>query len=220
MAQYGSGSPSTKSLVLVPAIITLAVTLLRLAGELMGWSPVLFTRTAGGTGAIVGIVWLVPVFGFLFARKLAESEPAPKALAVIGNALLAIAVMVVCGVMAVGVLKLSQNAQFGVFLVAGIVAGWIAYRAWPRLGQVLLAYGLAARIPVIIVMLFAIYANWGTHYDVSPPNFPEMAPLPKWLLIGVMPQLFLWVPFTMFIGALCGGLALLVPGSHREPATA
>jgi hypothetical protein len=102
------------------------------------------------------------------------------------------------------------------------VAAWIAYRAWPRLGQVLLVYGLAARVPVIIVMLFAIYANWGTHYDVAPPNFPEMAPFSKWLQIGLLPQLFLWVPFTMFIGALCGGLALLGSRSRsrRLPATA
>jgi len=220
MAPNGSGSPSTKSLVLVPALITLAVTLLRLTGELMGWSPVFFARTAGGAGAIVGIVWLVPVFGFLFARRLAESEPAPRGLPVIGNALLAIAVMVVCGVLAVGVLKVGQNAHFIVFFVAGVVAAWIAYRAWPRLGQLLLVYGLAARVPVIIVMLFAIYANWGTHYDVSPPNFPEMAPFGKWFLIGFLPQIFLWVPFTMFIGALCGGLALLIPGTRRQPLTA
>lgn len=219
MAPDGSGSPSIKSLVLVPALITLAVTLLRLTGELMGWSPVFFSRAAGGAGAIVGIVWLVLVFGFLFARKLAASEPAPRGLAVIGSSLLAIAVLVVCGLVAVRVLKLSDNAQFGVFIVASLVAAWIAYRAWPRLGQVLLAYGLAARLPVIIVMLFAIYANWGTHYDVSPPNFPEMAAFPKWLFIGVMPQLFLWIPFTMFIGALCGGLALLMPDRRRQPAT-
>src|SRR6188474_1589377 len=113
MAPDGSGSPSMKSLVLVPALITLGITLLRLAGELMGWSPVFFSRAAGGAGAIVGIVWLVPVFGFLFGRKLAESSPAPKALPVIGSALGAIAVMVVCGLVAVGVLKLSQNAVFG-----------------------------------------------------------------------------------------------------------
>ena len=31
-------------LILVPAVITLAVTLLRLVGELQGWSPILFNR--------------------------------------------------------------------------------------------------------------------------------------------------------------------------------
>lgn len=37
-----------KSLIFVPALITLAVTLFRLTGELMNWSPLLFNRTAGG----------------------------------------------------------------------------------------------------------------------------------------------------------------------------
>jgi hypothetical protein len=219
MTSDGPGSPSTQSLVLVPALITLAVTLLRLTGELLGWSPVFFARAAGGAAAIVGIVWLVPVFGFLFARRLAGSGPAPTAGGVIGHALLAIGVMIASVFLAMGVLKVGQGAQFGVFIVAGVVAAWIAYRAWPRLGQVLLAYGLAARVPVVLVMLVAIYANWGTHYDVSPPNFAEMAPLPKWFLIGFIPQLFLWVPFTMFVGALCGGIALLFSGSARQPAT-
>ena len=50
-------------LILVPAVITLAVTLLRLVGELQGWSPALFNREGGGRGALVGIVWLIPVLG-------------------------------------------------------------------------------------------------------------------------------------------------------------
>ena len=55
------------ALVTVPAIITLAVTLLRLLGEVQNWSPRFFSRQAGGAGAIVGIVWLVPIFGIYFA---------------------------------------------------------------------------------------------------------------------------------------------------------
>ena len=51
-------------LILVPAVITLAVTLLRLVGELQGWSPTLFNRgDRPFSRALVGIVWLVPVFG-------------------------------------------------------------------------------------------------------------------------------------------------------------
>jgi hypothetical protein len=62
-----------RSLILVPAVITLAVTLLRLVGELLRWNPTLFSREAGGAGAIVGIVWLVPVFGGYFAWKLVQA---------------------------------------------------------------------------------------------------------------------------------------------------
>jgi hypothetical protein len=31
-----------------------------------------------------------------------------------------------------------------------------------------------------------------------------------------MPQIFLWIPFTICVGALFGGLALLAVGGRRE----
>src|SRR5258707_14938856 len=70
---------SIKKLILVPALITLAVTLLRLTGELMHWSKALFNPAAGGGGALVGIAWLVPVFGVYFGLKLAGAGLAPAA---------------------------------------------------------------------------------------------------------------------------------------------
>ena len=57
-------------LIFIPSVITLAVTLLRLIGELQHWSPILFNPTAGGGGAIMGITWLVLIFGVYFALKL------------------------------------------------------------------------------------------------------------------------------------------------------
>jgi hypothetical protein len=56
-------------------------------------------------------------------------------------------------------------------------------------------------------MLVAILGNWGTHYDVAPPNFPAMAPLSKWLLIGLLPQMTIWIWFTVVVGSLFGILA-------------
>jgi hypothetical protein len=210
-----------KSLVTVPALVTLAVTLLRLAGELLGWSPTFFSRQAGGAGAVVGIIWLVPIFGGYFAWKLAQGGSAPRALPVIGHALLAFAVVVGSAVLAGAVLKLERGAQFVVIFLACCVAAWVAHRGWPTLGRTLLAYGLAARVPVLLVMLVAILGNWGTHYDVSPPNFPERGgPLAKWFFIGVLPQLFLWVPITIFLGVLFGGFVLLFTGRGRQPASA
>lgn len=61
-AQQGMRSSEPRDLVLWPVIITLAVTLLRFAGEMLQWSPSFFSREAGGAGAIIGIVWLIPVF--------------------------------------------------------------------------------------------------------------------------------------------------------------
>jgi hypothetical protein len=210
---------SMTSLILTPALITLAVTVLRLVGELQNWSPRFFSRQAGGAGAVVGIVWLVPIFGIYFAWKLAKAGLAPGAGRVMGHGALAFGLMVLTIVVGHKTIA-SQNAQFGLYLVASVVAAWIAYRGWPALGRTLLIYGLAARIPVALVMLVAIFANWGTHYDVAPPNLPEMAPLPKWFMIGFVPQMFMWIPFTIYLGTLFGGLTLLAVRGRREVPTA
>ena len=106
------------------------------------------------------------------------------------------------------------------FVVLSVIGAAVAYRGWPALGRTLLAYGAAARVPVMIVMLFAILGNWGTHYDVVPPGFPAMNPIAKWLLIGVLPQLTLWIWFTIAAGAVCGTIAVAVTGGARRAATA
>lgn len=208
--------PSLKSLIVGPAVITLAVTLLRLIGELQEWSPRFFSRQGGGGGALVGIVWLIPIFGVYFAWKLARAGAAPAAGRAIGHAVIAVALVAVTMVVASQVLKLGQNGLLGAFTLAGLAAAFIAYRGWPALGRTLLAYGLAARIPVILVMLAAFLGHWGTHYDAPPPGFPAMAPLPKWFFLGVLPQTFLWIPFTIFLGAFFGALSLLAVGRRRE----
>ncbi len=213
---------SIKKLILVPALITLAVTLLRLTGELMHWSKALFNPAAGGGGALVGIAWLVPVFGVYFGLKLAGAGLAPAAVGpAIGYSVLGFALVPALGF---GAVKLGLSPQsfgaFALFIVLGIVGAVIAYRAWPALGRVLLAYGLAARVPVAIVMLVAILGRWGTHYDVAPQNLSAMNPIAKWLLIGLLPQLTIWIWFTIAAGLIFGAVAVAATGRARHPATA
>ena len=210
-------------LILVPALITLGVTLLRLVGELQQWSPALFNSEAGGGGALVGIVWLVPIFGIYFGVKLARGGEGPGRFGrAIGLTLLALAVLPVAGA-AAGAAGVSQTSltMLVVFVVASIVAVAIALRAWPEMGRVLLAYGLAARIPVAAVMLIAILADWGTHYDVPPsPDFPQMAPLAKWFWIGLLPQMSVWIAFTIVVGLIFALIAAAVAGRGRAPQAA
>jgi hypothetical protein len=210
-----------RKLILVPSLITLAVTLLRLTGELLHWSPALFNPAAGGGGALVGIAWLVPVFGIYFGLKLAKAGLAGATGPAIGYALLGLLIMPAGGFTAIKLGLPQQSLRtLGVFVVLSIVGAAIAYRGWPALGRVLLAYGLAARIPVALVMLAAIFGNWGTHYDVAPPTLSAMSPLAKWLLIGLMPQMTIWLWFTIAAGALFGGIAAAVTGGARRPAMA
>ena len=64
-------SVSIASLITIPALITLVVTVLRLVGEIEHWPKPWFNPAAGGGGAIIGISWLPIIFGPYFALKLA-----------------------------------------------------------------------------------------------------------------------------------------------------
>src|SRR5262245_9087042 len=64
--------------VVIPVLITLAVPVLRLVGERNHWSPTLFNDAPGGQMALIGIVWLVPIFGIYFALKLVRIGLVPE----------------------------------------------------------------------------------------------------------------------------------------------
>src|SRR6185369_8263367 len=110
---------------------------------------------------------------------------------------------------------------FLVISATSLLATWIAMRPWPALGRTLLAYALAARVPVAILMLIAIFGNWGTHYDVAPPAAPQVDawnPVLKWLAIGLLPQLTIWIAFTVVMGTIFGVVAAAV-ARRLSPAT-
>jgi hypothetical protein len=93
-----------------------------------------------------------------------------------------------------------------------VTAGGLAIvaKVWPDLFKTLVAYAFAARIPVAILMFFAILGKWGTHYDALPPNFPEgVGWFATWVVIGLLPQLTVWICFTAVIGMLFGGITAL-----------
>ena len=209
-------------LILVPAVITLAVTLLRLTGELLEWSSVFFNRSAGGGFAIVGIVWLIPILGIYFGLRLTRAGDGPgKVLRALGLVLLAFVLMPVVGFAATAAgVDPNGITMLLCFVVASVGAVLLAFSAWPALARVLVVYGLAARIPVAIVMLIAILANWGTHYDVPPPGFPEMAPLAKWFWIGFIPQMTIWIAFTVVVGMLFGLIAAAIVHRGRKSESA
>jgi hypothetical protein len=216
-----SSELNIRQLILVPAIITLGVTILRLVGELNNWAPVLFSREAGGGGAIVGISWLPIIFGVYFGLKLAHAGHGPKSgWKSAGLSLLALVVVALVFLGASTLTGGSPLASLAGGAVGSLLALFVLSKGWSEMFKTLLAYAFAARIPVVLVMLVAILGNWGTHYDVLPPGITmDTSPWVKWFFIGVVPQLTLWMAFTVAIGALFGGLALLIAERRREPAT-
>ncbi len=61
--EISSSGLNVKKLIMVPALIALAITMVRLVGELGSGPAALFSSDAGGGGALIGIVWLIPIFG-------------------------------------------------------------------------------------------------------------------------------------------------------------
>lgn len=202
-------SPALRRLFVVASAVTLAVTLLRLAGELAGWSPALFNRAAGGPGALVGIVWLIPLFGVLFAVRLARDGEGPPSVAkAFGWVVLALAVNIALGVGSVKLFPKSPPAQLALFGVGSWIAIALARSAWPALWRVLLLYGLAARIPVVVVMFLAIFLRWDSHYAKPRPDFPAMGPWGLFAWTAVLPQMSLWIFLTVVGGLLFGSIAV------------
>ena len=154
---------SSWALVRIPVLITLAVTGLRLLGALGGLPDALVNRAPGGTGAIIGIVWLAPIFAVWFGRKHAQAG-------------------------ATGILS-AFRTNF--------------------------VYALGARIPVILIMLFATLGDWGTHYDAYPPEMEAMGPLAQWFWGGVVAQVAFWV---LIWTTVLGGLITWVTARFSAPA--
>ncbi|MBI3650684.1 MAG: hypothetical protein HY231_06510 [Acidobacteria bacterium] len=216
-----NSATSTLKLIFIPAVITLAITLLRLVGELQHWAPALFSREAGGGAAIIGISWLPPLLGIYYARKLLHNDEAPVSA---GRVILfAILGFVLMGLG--GFVGFAPEVQFPGKIIVGLLlmtaSGVVQFLPWRKLANVLLAYALAARIPVIIVMFLAIKGNWQTHYDVAQSGFPAMDWFSKFIQIGFLPQVFLWIPFTLITGALTAGItaAIMQRGKAIRTAT-
>jgi len=182
---------STARLLLVPALITLALTQLRLTRDLL--------RISGSEP--YEIAWLVPIFGAYFAWCLADSgETAPAPGRLFKSSLLPMALF--------GAGLCLFHPTSGGMAAVSLVAIVLIRRAWPHLGTLLLGYALAARLPVIITMLGATLNGWETVYDVSPYS----------VLAGLLPQLTVWLGFTVVVGSLTGSLTLAVRGWIRDEA--
>jgi hypothetical protein len=217
MTNTNSGTrPSLLSLILLPSVVTLLVTILRLYGELHQWPKPWFSPQAGGGGAIIGITWLPFIFGPYFALKLAKAGAGPRSHGkAIGLAVLGF-VLVIGGAFLAFAPPVNRLREIGGLLLM-VVSIVVQFNPWRELAKTLLAYGYAARIPVAIVMYLAIRGNWGTHYDALPPNYAGPTEFwGKYVLIALIPQLLFWIGFTVTIGILIGSIAAAVVGRRKN----
>jgi hypothetical protein len=217
-------SMSITRLITVPALITLAITILRLVGELEHWPRPWFSAAAGGGFAIVGVSWLPVIFGPYFALKLASAGEGPSSIGkAIGLALLGLVVLALGGVLA-GIAGTRHPSLTVLGYLVMLVAAFIPGIGWRSLGNALLAYAFAARIPVVIVMFLAMRGNggqgWGTHYDALPPNFTFPSFAARFFFAGIAPQLGFWIGWTAIVGSIFGIIAVAIGGRGKKAAPA
>lgn len=208
-------TPGIWSLVLVPAVVTLVVSVVRLAGEVRGWSEPLFVSPG-----FVGIMGLIPVFGVWFGLRLRRATGQPPHA---GKAALRFAIgaaVLVGGFaagMATGLITMPDREHpqeaSGLPYALGAVglAGVVMFTAWPRLAVTLLVYALLARIPVVVITWLALERGWETHYTHLPPGLLLPADVSKLAFLAT-PQLAYWPVVTLGLGGLCGCLGAALGG--------
>jgi hypothetical protein len=92
------------------------------------------------------------------------------------------------------------------------------------LGNTLLAYAFAARIPVLVVMFLAMRGNdgqgWGTHYDAVAPMLASASFARKFFYEAIVPQMTLWIGWTVVLGSILGVIfaAFARKGKQAAPA--
>ncbi len=195
------------------AATTLAITALRLAGELRGWPSWLFGRAAGGGGALVGIGWLLPLAGAWFGQRLAGAGARPRAgaLRLVGAGLLGVAL-----VFALATALLPVTAGTFLFVAAALPSlAVLAWRAWPELARALAWFALVQRLPVLAITALAVPGKWGTHYEQLAPGSPPMSDATRTLVLCAA-QVCLWIPLTLLVGGFAGLLA----ARHARPRAA
>jgi hypothetical protein len=157
--------------------------------------------------AVIGISWLPFLFGPYYAVKLtASGHGASSVSKTFALSLLGLAIMVVGAFVG-----LPPHSRFpgreilGILLI--VLGPTLVTLGWPALFKVLVAYGYAARIPVAIMMFFAMRGHWGTHYDALPPTYSVPTTFfGQYMVIAFLPQMVVWVAFTVLVGALFGAV--------------
>jgi hypothetical protein len=217
-------SISITRLVTIPALVTLGITILRLAGELEHWPKPWFSPAAGGGFAIVGISWLPIIFGPYFALKLAGAGDRPSSAGkAIGFAFLGLVVLFLGGWVAqVSFAHHPIVALIGLLLM--LASAFVPGIGWRSLGNSLVAYAFAARIPVLIVMYLAMRGHgglgWGTHYDAIAPMFAHASFARKFFYEAVLPQMTLWIGWTVIVGSIIGVIVAAIARRGKPAAPA
>ncbi len=212
--RYAVKVPSTARVIAVPALISIAVTSLRLVGELLHWPNPLVNSDVCGK-AILGVVWLVPIFGTYFGVKLFHAGDAPQRFA--RPVVLAISALALkpTGTFVMESHGMTYAPRLSMNFIVTLIGLVLSAMAWPTLSKALLVYGYLSRIPVGIVQYLAMRGRWGTHYDALDPGFPFIGFWPTFLRVSFVPNIFFMEAYTVIVGVVVGIAAVAILGRVR-----
>lgn len=207
-------TPSIARLIAVPAVISIAVTALRLAGELLHWPKPLVNSEVCGK-AILGVIWLVPIFGIYFAVKLFYVGDAPRRFALPMVLAFSGLALKLAGTFVMESNRMGYAPRLSMNFIITLSGLLLSAKAWPTLAKALLAYGYLSRIPVAIVQYLAMRGRWGTHYDALDLGFPPIGFWPTFLRVSFVPNIFFMEAYTVVVGALVGVTAIALLGRSK-----
>lgn len=198
--------PRVLPLVSLAGGITLLVTFVRVVGERNHWDPTWFDTTAGSPFCPFGIVWLVPIFGFLFGRRLTLIAAPPRFVTRFFVPMFALLALVLATVYAGSRGDGEQLRDAMRYLwTGGPALGLLGLFAWPRAFLANLCYGVLARAPVVVVQYLDVENGWQSHYGKLPPQLAGIGGDERFLLLA-MTQVSVWLPFTVLLGGGCAAL--------------
>jgi len=153
---------------------------------------------------------LPPIFGFYFAWKLWRAgERIDRVDRAFLLGLLGVVLNQLVEATVFQYAHISIYSSLVVLWTVAVISAYLQYLAWPALCKTLIAYGLGARVPVVVIMFFALRGHWGTHYDRPSGPF-KLGFWPEFLWFGFFEELIYWVSFTVAIGSLAGSVAVAV----------
>lgn len=202
--------PSIFRLILWPSVLTLGVSIVRLVGEVQGW----ITNASGGGGTLLGITWLIFVFGAWFGFRLSRTGSEPKrrpapvwtlvpVLAVIGTFFFRMRGVDLQDTSPAAEASLRETLRLAAMVAGG--GALLGFVVWPRLALALLVYGLIARTGVMVITWLAKASGWNTHYTKLGPAGIEKD-MAETLASTGFAQFGFWVPVTVVFGMLLGSL--------------
>lgn len=198
--------PRVLPLLLLAGGVTLLVTVMRVTGERNHWNPAWFDTDPGSPFCPFGIVWLVPVFGFLLGRRLALLAAPPRFVTRFFVPMFALLALVLAAVFAGSRGDGDATLDAMRYLwIGGPALGLLGLFAWPRAFVANLFYGVLARAPVVAVQLLDIENGWQTHYGKLPPPLAGAGGDERFVILATA-QVSVWLPFTVLLGGGCAAL--------------